>query len=115
MLGHASSQTAVSISIAGDSGQNRRPGNLVNRSLSMLRPYRNGVVPARHDDLAETCRVLAVLLRPFIPDTAAKIYSQLALPQPPERFAEAAWGGLQAGHTVGEPVPLFPRRDQAKP
>ncbi len=27
-------------------------GNLVNRSLSMLKRYRNGVVPARHDELA---------------------------------------------------------------
>ena len=27
-------------------------GNLINRSLSMLKRYRNGIVPARHDDLA---------------------------------------------------------------
>ena len=27
-------------------------GNLVNRSLSMLKRYRNGVVPAKHDELA---------------------------------------------------------------
>lgn len=27
-------------------------GNLVNRSLSMLKRYRNGIVPARHDELA---------------------------------------------------------------
>ncbi len=29
-------------------------GNLVNRSLSMLKRYRNGVVPAKHDELAAT-------------------------------------------------------------
>ena len=41
-------------------------GNLVNRSLSMLKRYRNGVVPAKHDELAaastkaadETCALL---------------------------------------------------------
>ncbi|HEX5398323.1 MAG TPA: methionine--tRNA ligase, partial [Verrucomicrobiae bacterium] len=115
-------------------------GNLVNRSLSMLKRYRNGIVPARHDELAaaarkaadetgallrqnqlqatlqsiwglvnranqyvdqtapfklakdpaqarrldevlynltETCRVLAVLLWPFLPGTATKIYAQV--------------------------------------
>ncbi|MBI5775712.1 MAG: methionine--tRNA ligase [Verrucomicrobia bacterium] len=150
-------------------------GNLVNRSLSMLKRYRNSVVPARHDELApdsakatadtiahlraselqralhsvwilvtranqyvdqtapfklakdpaqaarldevlynlaETCRVLAVLLHPFIPGTAAKIYGQLNLPGAPDKLVLAAWGGLQAGHTIGEPAALFPRRDQ---
>jgi len=149
-------------------------GNLVNRSLSMLKRYRNGVVPAisqelaadaaqaveatrvhleqnqlqaalqsiwslvnranqyvdqtapfklakdptqaqRLDEvlynLAESCRVLAVLLQPFLPGTAAKIYAQLGLPGTPDRFAASAWGGLPAGHTIGEPAALFPRKD----
>lgn len=151
-------------------------GNLVNRSLSMLKRYRNGIVPnvatdlapdalraaeaavksyesfqlqtalediwvlvnranqyvdqtapfklakdpaqaARLDEvlynLAECCRVLAVLLAPVIPATAARIYQQLGLPKAPERFTEAVWGRLQPGHAIGEPAPLFPRRDQA--
>lgn len=149
-------------------------GNLVNRSLSMLKRYRQGVVPARHDELAdeatkaideirarleqnqlqgtllavwslvaranqyvdqtkpfslakdpaqamrldevlynlaETCRVLAVCLWPFVPQTAAKIYTQLGLTEVPNRFSSAAWGGLAAGHVIGEPAPLFPRKD----
>ena len=149
-------------------------GNLVNRSLSMLKRYRNGGVPARSDELAteanrisgetrallekcelqaalqkiwslvnranqyvdqtapfklakdpaqakrldevlynlaETCRVLAVLLAPFLPGTAAKIYAQLGLNFPPDKFSDATWGGLQPGHTIGEPAPLFPRKD----
>ncbi len=152
-------------------------GNLVNRSLSMLKRYRAGVVPARHDELAadaakaaadtvarlrvselqaalqsiwtlvtranqyvdqtapfklakepaqaarldevlynlvETCRVLAVLLHPFLPGTAAKIYAQLNLPGTPDKLALAAWGGLPAGHVIGEPAALFPRRDPPK-
>lgn len=149
-------------------------GNLINRSLSMLKRYRNGVVPARHDELApdanqvvadtqaslekselqgalqsiwqlvaranqyvdqtkpfslakdpaqaerldevlynltETCRVLAVLLWPFLPGTATKVYAQLGLSGAPDKFAAATWGGLNAGHTIGEPAPLFPRKD----
>ncbi len=149
-------------------------GNLVNRSLSMLKRYRNGVVPPRADELApeagrvvsdtraalehhqlqaallaiwslvaranqyvdhtapfklakdqaqakrldevlynlaETCRLLAVLLWPFLPGTATKIYAQLGLPDAPDQFAAANWGRLAAGHTIGTPAPLFPRKE----
>jgi methionyl-tRNA synthetase len=149
-------------------------GNLVNRSLSMLKRYRNGVVPAQSEELqgdtekavteakrlltenqlqgaletiwrlitranqyvdqtapfklakdpaqakrldevlynlAEVCRVLAVLLWPFIPGTAAKIFAQLGLPGAPERLSQATWGGLPQSHTIGEIAPLFPRKD----
>ncbi|HZI33522.1 MAG TPA: class I tRNA ligase family protein, partial [Candidatus Binatia bacterium] len=149
-------------------------GNLVNRSLSMLRKYRNGIVPAQSDELAadaakavdetrtllkqnqlqaalqsiwalitranqyvdqtkpfslakdpaqaqrldevlynlaETCRVLAVLLWPFLPGTATKIYGQLGLSGEPNKFDAAAWGGLQSCHQTGVPAPLFPRKD----
>jgi methionyl-tRNA synthetase len=152
-------------------------GNLVNRSLSMLKRYRNGIVPARSDELAadaakavaatrmlleqnqlqsalhsiwtlvnranqyvdqtapfklakdpaqaqrldevlynlvETCRVLAVLLWPFLPGTTARIYTQLGLTGEPNKFEASAWGGLTAGHPIGEPAPLFPRKDTPK-
>ncbi len=152
-------------------------GNLVNRSLSMLKRYRKGVVPPRSDELAselngviqqvidrlrgnqlqealtsiwgslvaranqyvdqtapfklakdpsraarldevlynlaETCRILAVLLWPFIPSTAERIFGQLGLPGAPNRLSAATWGGLVSGHTIGEPAPLFPRQDLA--
>ena len=151
-------------------------GNLVNRSLSMLKRYRNGIVPRRSDELAgdaskatvateknlrkfqlqsalesiwvlvnranqyvdqtapfklakdptqaarldevlynlaETCRVLAVLLCPFIPATSEKIYAQLGLKGAPEKLGEAAWGKLAASHAIGEPAALFPRKDLA--
>ncbi len=149
-------------------------GNLVNRSLSMLKRYRNGIMPARHDELApdaakaiaetkalleqsdlqgtlqaiwglinranqyvdqtkpfslakdpaqaqrldevlynlaESCRVLAVLLWPFIPQTAGKIFAQLNVAGTPDKFSAATWGGLPAGHAIGDPAPLFPRKD----
>lgn len=151
-------------------------GNLVNRSLSMLKRYRGGIVPKRHEELAEAareatetatqrlkawqlqaaleaiwrlvtranqyvdhtapfklakdpsqaarldevlynlaevCRVLAILLWPFIPTTSERIFNQLGLTEQPNRLSAAAWGGLAAGHTVGEPAPLFPRKDLA--
>jgi len=151
-------------------------GNLVNRALSMLKKYRGGVVPARHDELAadaaeaargveqayreyriqdalvqawglvnranqyvdrtapfklakdpaqaarldevlynlvESCRILAVLLWPVIPASAEKIFAQLGLSGQPSCFAESAWGRLAAGHRVGDPAPLFPRREPA--
>lgn len=150
-------------------------GNLVNRSLSMLKRYRAGKIPARHDELAkdaervvqetvanfrdnelqaalqsiwslvfranqyvdqtapfklakdsaqaarldevlynlcETCRVLAVLLCPFLPETSAKVYAQLGLKESPQKLAQATWGNLQPGHEIGEPAALFPRKDK---
>lgn len=150
-------------------------GNLVNRSLSMLKRYRNGVIPVRSNalaadaekavavtkglltgnqlqsaletigrlitranqyvdqtapfklakdpaqsarldevlyNLAEVCRILAVLLWPFIPESASKIFSQLGLPGAPDTFSQAAWGALSPGHAIGDVAPLFPRKDK---
>ncbi|PYJ07245.1 MAG: methionine--tRNA ligase [Verrucomicrobia bacterium] len=149
-------------------------GNLVNRSLAMLKRYRNGQVPALAKELApdsekviaetralleqnqlqgallaiwslvaranqyvdhtapfklakdpskaqrldealynlvEVCRILAVLLWPFLPGTAAKIYAQLGLESAPDKFSAARWGELPPGHAIGTPAPLFPRKD----
>jgi methionyl-tRNA synthetase len=149
-------------------------GNLVNRSLSMLKRYRNGAVPKPSNELrpeaekviaetralmernqlqaallsiwslvtranqyvdhtapfklakdpskaerldevlynlAEVCRILAVLLWPFLPGTATKIYAQLGLPGAPDKLAEARWSVLATGHSIGAPAPLFPRKD----
>jgi methionyl-tRNA synthetase len=152
-------------------------GNLVNRSLSMLKRYRAGVVPnastelqpaarefvakvesalrenelqkalaaiwglitranqyvdqtapfklakdpaqaSRLDEvlynLVEVCRIVAVLVSPVLPNTAARIYEQLGLGAVPQQFSATQWGALSAGHTIGEPAPLFPRKDLAK-
>jgi methionyl-tRNA synthetase len=149
-------------------------GNLVNRSLSMLKRYRNGVVPSQSNELAaeaekvvgetrslleqhqlqaalqsiwslvtranqyvdhtapfklakdpanaarldevlynlaEIARILAVLLWPFLPETASKIYAQLGLAGAPDKFAEARWGGLKTGHSIGTPAALFPKKE----
>jgi methionyl-tRNA synthetase len=152
-------------------------GNLLNRSISMLKRYRNGVVPKRSDELAgeiaryvgevrqalsqnelqgglqaiwkivnranqyvdqtapfklakdpaqaarldevlynlvECCRLIAICLRPYLPQTSEKIFGQLGLKEEPNRLVAAQWGRLEEGHTVGDPVGLFPRKDQPK-
>jgi len=29
----------------------------------------------------------------------------------PDKFAEARWGGLKAGHPIGTPAALFPKKE----
>ena len=62
-------------------------------------------------NLAETCRILAVLVWPFLPGTAAKINAQLGLLGEPDKFSAATWGGLKSGHSISQPAALFPRKD----
>jgi methionyl-tRNA synthetase len=64
-------------------------------------------------NLVEVCRILAVLLWPFIPGTAARIYSQVGLSGQPDRFASTTWGGLAQGHSISDIAPLFPKKDPA--
>ncbi len=63
-------------------------------------------------NLTESCRLIATWIQPFLPDTSQRIFEQLALPADAQSFSGAAWGGLTAGHKIGAPVPLFPRRDK---
>jgi len=149
-------------------------GNLVNRSLSMLKRYRNGIVPAISNELSsevekviaevkglleqnqlqaalqsiwslvtranqyidqtapfkmakdpekagrldevlynlvEICRILAILVWPFLPETAPKIFAQLGLTESPDKFSAARWGGNKPGHEIGTPAALFPKKE----
>jgi methionyl-tRNA synthetase len=66
-------------------------------------------------ELAESLRIMAILISPVLPKAAHGIFDQLnwkiELSGKEERFAlkDAEWGGLSDGHVVGKPVPLFPR------
>ncbi len=62
-------------------------------------------------NLVETCRVLAVLLWPFLPTTSEKIYAQLGLKDAPNNMSLGTWGGLSQGHAIGEVKPLFPPKE----
>jgi methionyl-tRNA synthetase len=65
--------------------------------------------------LAESLRIMAILISPVVPRAAHGIFDQLnwkmELSGKRERFAlaDAEWGRLPDGHVVGKPVPLFPR------
>ena len=59
---------------------------------------------------AESCAQLAVLLRPILPDAAAKIFNQLKKDDLKElTLSDLKWGLLEAGHQTGKPKPVFPR------
>jgi methionyl-tRNA synthetase len=71
--------------------------------------------------LAESLRIIAILISPVAPKAAHGIFDQLNWKMEPElsgkeaRFslADAEWGMLPDGHVVGKPTPLFPRIEAA--
>jgi methionyl-tRNA synthetase len=60
--------------------------------------------------LLEGLFVTAVLLRPFLPESSAKILAMLNVPADAELTAEWTWGtALADGHVTQQPQVLFPR------
>ncbi len=70
--------------------------------------------------LAESLRIIAILISPVLPKAAHGIFDQLAWKlgeagkESRFRLADAEWGGLPDGHVLGKPVPLFPRIELPK-
>ncbi len=67
--------------------------------------------------LAETLRIIAGLISPFLPDTSEKIlrylgYSEKTLPEEQRLSATSSWGRIKPGTKVEKGEALFPRRDQ---
>jgi methionyl-tRNA synthetase len=62
---------------------------------------------------AEALRIATALLAPVMPESTAKIWSQLGMPEPLEsvRLDALTWGQLQAGQKIGEVAAVFPRID----
>ncbi|HTS75682.1 MAG TPA: methionine--tRNA ligase [Bryobacteraceae bacterium] len=62
---------------------------------------------------AEALRVVTALLGPVIPDSAAKIWSQLGFTHPVSdvRTRDLHWGKLPAGQLLGTVGAVFPRAD----
>ena len=66
-------------------------------------------------NLLETIRICAVLLTPFIPDSAEKIFGQIGADAACRTWDSAhVWGALPAGVTVRKGEALFPRIDAEK-
>lgn len=63
--------------------------------------------------LAESLRIVAIVISPVLPKAAAGIFAQLNW-NGPMTLEEAQWGKLPKGHQLGRPVPLFPRIEPPK-
>ena len=93
-----------------------------NQQIDLQKPWTLAKDKTRADQLdgllyhvAESLRIIAILISPVLPKAAHGIFDQLnwkmELSGKEERFRleDAKWGGLPDGHVVGKPVPLFPR------
>ncbi len=93
-----------------------------NQLVDSSAPWKLAKDPARAAELdtvlyqlAESLRILAILVSPVVPKSAHGIFDQLnwktelAGDDGRFRLADAQWGGLPDGHCVNAPVPLFPR------
>jgi methionyl-tRNA synthetase len=66
---------------------------------------------------AEAIRIITALVYPILPESAAKVWTQLGQGEisaaaKKSFLTEVAWGGLKAGTKFGEPAPLFPRAEK---
>ena len=95
-----------------------------NKYIDETAPWALAKDPAKEQELAnvlynltEALRVISVLISPFMPTTAVRIWQQLGLAQD---FASVRtedieqWGGVLAGLHVGTPEQLFPRIEVEK-
>ncbi|MCO6509390.1 MAG: methionine--tRNA ligase [Aridibacter famidurans] len=64
----------------------------------------------------ESLRWLCVILHPVMPEATGKIWEQIGLEGDLELEdpGELKWGGIEAGHEVGESDPVFPMLDKEK-
>lgn len=67
-------------------------------------------------NLAESLRIVSILIEPFMPETPEKIWSQLGLKGSGAVAWESSktWGGYPEGATVSKGEVIFPRIDLAK-
>lgn len=65
-------------------------------------------------NLAESLRISAILLTPFLTSTPQKIFEQLGTPTESQALDSVAFGGTVAGSLVSKGEALFPRIDVEK-
>jgi len=92
---------------------------VVNRYVDASAPWTLAKDPAKRDrldtvlyTLAESLRVISILIDAFLPDAAAKIRAAVGGSAP--RLADLRWGGLAPGTAVQKVSGLFPRVEAEK-
>ena len=91
-----------------------------NRYIVTREPWTLAKTPARRSELeaalyvaADTLRVVAELLRPFMPSSAERTLRMLGVEPAPAAWATLKRGTLAAGTRLGETSQLFPRIEQS--
>jgi methionyl-tRNA synthetase len=86
-----------------------------NTYVEMTAPWKLAKDPDRSDALdhvlfvlAESLRILAILISAILPNAAREVFYQLNVHNE-YKLSDATWGGLPEKHHLGKPVPLFPR------
>jgi methionyl-tRNA synthetase len=90
-----------------------------NGELEAAEPWKlepGAAVDAVLGDALEALRIVAVLVSPVMPTTAAELWTRIGLPGRPDEPGAAGeggrlfWGGYPGGLSVTKGEPLFPRR-----
>jgi methionyl-tRNA synthetase len=86
-----------------------------NTYIEMTAPWKLAKDPDRSEALdhvlfvlAESLRIVAILISAILPTAGHEISYQLNV-HDEHKLSDAAWGGLPDKHRLGKPVPLFPR------
>jgi methionyl-tRNA synthetase len=66
--------------------------------------------------MLEGCRIIALLISPFMPNKAQEMWAQLGMEGSivDRSVDDTSWGGLPVGQKVKKGDPLFPRIDEEK-
>ncbi|PYL20877.1 MAG: methionine--tRNA ligase [Verrucomicrobia bacterium] len=88
-----------------------------NTYIEMSAPWRLAKDPGRSDALdhvlyvlAESLRIIGVLISAILPTGAREIFYQLNL-HDKGQLSDPSWGGVPEQHRLGKAVPLFPRME----
>ena len=86
-----------------------------NTYIEMTAPWKLAKDPERAETLdhvlyalAESLRIIGILVAPVLPKSSAEILAQLNWKES-GRLQATVWGALPDGHTLGKPSPVFPR------
>ena len=98
-----------------------------NKYIDETQPWALAKNPAKKQELAnvmynlaEALRIISVLISPFMPTTAERLWNQLGLAAAGKAWKDVqledieTWGGIPAGLHVGTPEQLFPRIEVEK-